>query len=1215
MGFPCKVRKLDESNISQEWDSGDKPGVSSRRVFFNEEMQSRFDLKYSVLVKWRNGMIPFSRRWWSGFSGSASGGVPLVNVKDLAYQLISDFLIERHGIAITQRMLIRNYDVLEGPAQVQLVYGAGNREKICSLPACYRVDREFSLDSATDLSSLNSRPYSQSHASIHRFCEEYLEKADRRFGFVGRIKELQFIDDWFAAPDAQNYLFVGGEAGKGKSALLVNWMHRAKHRDDVEIVFAPISTRHGTSNATYWLKHLAQRMSEITGLCLPMQSCQQDLVDVVSTSLRTWEHKSRTLLLLLDGLDENYGWQPNPAMFPQELPRAKVIVSARGLVEKGDCLGLLEETGLSSANRAARLQLNNLDHDELEQAIGHEVQSNVPALAAEAFRITDGGDPLLISLLADELESREEKSFDVDSFGDMHCNIDSFVQRWWREQQTQWDRSRLEVAKQLLGILCAALGPLSSNDLVRLLSEFQTPLWTLDEILPAMRRWIIGDDAGYSLSHPRILEYFRRSGTEKAKHLYDQRFISWGRETLELLRSESLEPSLCSPYLVKHLATHLERAPEGAQLLWMLLTAEWADACGESFQEGIPAIKRAIRSQNQSKLLRDEIPDIASEIRASLVASSFAGSNRYFSAELILVLVEKGIWSPYLAIAAASTLEATIHVHIVLELSAKLGHRPMLIHFENALERVASIESESLRTELFAKLATSAQRVEIPHSNYKNLGGLSVSEIDSSLIVLTESGDDRVAREPVRDQTDIESKLSEALSHCSIDFANVEQLMPSLSDEQLANLFGFLEGNKHTWYDLCKSSLIHALPFEMRDRIVGHILPCYGSPRDDLSGFREIVSNVAPIAEANVRWEAALLYQIDQADDFATYIECLSALVPWLSPEGQRESIESIFEVVQWGPTEEDRLSTDFQTAFGRIAPYLSQEELIKVLDFISGIDDSFAAVALLGALYRYTSEPFRSQARPSICARIEAIDTKDIAKLWWICQACTELALSLELDESRPFLRSLLLAILRDEFDDMPLQEFVIQLCKHDAIRQSLFSALYAEVKQYVVLLLHSLESAPRELERTDLALHCLINTFSIEDTQFERAFLQRLLRVLTKDEFEKLLENLTVEEHADFMTKIHSAAQLQSDTDGLFHALRQDELVNWPPPPKSNDKSNHDCFELLVTKLDQAEELGRREVIDTIRIHLPELLKFSEANEIEVIFSITSELSEWLP
>jgi len=106
-------------------------------------------------------------------------------------------------------------------------------------------------------------------------------------------------------------MLITAPAGRGKSALLVQWIESLKQRGLVaannwQLVFVPISIRVGTNRPSEFLAGLALRLAEIIGEALPQGAVHDTftLGHTVRDQLESIASSDRRMLVVIDGLDE-----------------------------------------------------------------------------------------------------------------------------------------------------------------------------------------------------------------------------------------------------------------------------------------------------------------------------------------------------------------------------------------------------------------------------------------------------------------------------------------------------------------------------------------------------------------------------------------------------------------------------------------------------------------------------------------------------------------------------------------------------------------------------------------------------------------------------------------------------------------------------------------------------------------------------------------------
>jgi hypothetical protein len=102
-------------------------------------------------------------------------------------------------------------------------------------------------------------------ARIKNFLTEYLGTPEYPVPFGGREADLTILNQWLDNPSASPYLLLAAPAGRGKSALLTRWGAQLLARDDVAVVFFPVSVRFRTNLSSVVFVALATRLAALHG--------------------------------------------------------------------------------------------------------------------------------------------------------------------------------------------------------------------------------------------------------------------------------------------------------------------------------------------------------------------------------------------------------------------------------------------------------------------------------------------------------------------------------------------------------------------------------------------------------------------------------------------------------------------------------------------------------------------------------------------------------------------------------------------------------------------------------------------------------------------------------------------------------------------------------------------------------------------------------------
>ena len=257
------------------------------------------------------------------------------------------------------------------------------------------------------LEGINLLPYDYSQR-IQNFLNEYLGDEKHPVPFGGRDDALRILDNWLT--ESTPYLLLAAPAGRGKSALLVRWLDSLKERDDLALAFVPVSIRFGTNMERVFYAALAARLVFLHGDDIPVSPETSTAIyrGLVSDYLSKPLASGRTLLVVLDGLDEAADWHAGADFMPAELPSGvRVVVSARFLAGDTASTSWLRRLNWERNGLATAPSLSPLNQDGVRDVLFKmgcpldDLSRNVD-IVAELYRLSEG-DPLLVGLYVGDL--------------------------------------------------------------------------------------------------------------------------------------------------------------------------------------------------------------------------------------------------------------------------------------------------------------------------------------------------------------------------------------------------------------------------------------------------------------------------------------------------------------------------------------------------------------------------------------------------------------------------------------------------------------------------------------------------------------------------------------------------------------------------------------------------------------------------------------------
>jgi len=563
---------------------------------------------------------------------------------------------------------------------------------------------------------------------IENFCTEYLGTAEHPVPFGGRNAELAVLTNWLDDPGSTPYLLMVAPAGRGKSTLLARWTRSLSDRNNLTVIFFPISVRFNTNLSSVVFGHLAAQLAHLHGDTAPDPNTPAEVLrGMTSVYLGREPPGQRQLLLVLDGLDEAADWQGSPDLFPlTPTPRLRVVVSARSLAGESATEGWAGRLGWHNPSLATAMEeLAPLSRDAVAEVLRNSIPmlNSFPAYAKvidELHRLSEG-DPLVLRLYVEGILAKrgDLNTLTHEELQELRPGLAAYIERWLDDQRSLWGDQpplrRLSL-QTVLSILSCALGPLSREDLLSLApEEVGMTAWTLDEDMRFLRRLVVGDGRrqGYMFSHQRLTAYFHdRLALAGEAEQWERRFLEWGRTSLRKIEKGDMAPANAPRYVVQYYGAHLERVRSSPDEMAVLATSAWQRAWEEvegsyvGFVNDVRRLWRAAENADREAVASGITPPfLGREIRCAIIQASVISLVSNIHPELFAALLDAEVWS--LAQGIARARQNPYPYGRCLMLAAVAEHlsgadRDALL--SQALEAALNIDHEQLRSELLITL-------------------------------------------------------------------------------------------------------------------------------------------------------------------------------------------------------------------------------------------------------------------------------------------------------------------------------------------------------------------------------------------------------------------------------------------------------------------------------------------------------------------------------
>ena len=581
------------------------------------------------------------------------------------------------------------------------------------------------------LDGINLLPYDYD-VRIQNFLTEYLGTDSHPVPFGGRDEALKMLDTWLA--ETTPYLLLAAPAGRGKSALLVRWLDSLKAREDLSLIFIPVSIRFGTNMESVFYAALAARLAFLHGDEVPASPETSTAVyrGLVSDYLSKPLASGRTLLVVLDGLDEAADWQAGADFMPGELPAGvRVVVSARFLAGDADStpwLGRLnwERNGLAAAPSLIPLDRAGVADVLLKMGCPLDELSRNVDIVAELYRLSEG-DPLLVGLYVGDLWAKGEEvtRLQPEDLAAIQPGYKGYFDRWWDDQKKLWKDKKPWLEKHVRAVrnlLAGALGPLFKNDFHALDSELESDY--INDALDVLQRFVIGDNDshGYTFSHPKLGQYLWDALAPIEKTKVEECFLAWSEQTLQEFidgRRDPKKKAESPAYVVRSYSAHLTRSNQPIEKWLQLINhQQWAQAwfTVEGAYGGYLQDVHRVQEQCQAFDRRSmeeysRAPCIGHKLRCALIKSSLYTLMESTPAELIPVLVKQGIWSlPQACVFIRYLSRPVARTNAIIGLAESVENK----HLTDVLEMTLGMEEDKLaRTEVLTELSKRLPEAEL----------------------------------------------------------------------------------------------------------------------------------------------------------------------------------------------------------------------------------------------------------------------------------------------------------------------------------------------------------------------------------------------------------------------------------------------------------------------------------------------------------------------
>jgi hypothetical protein len=497
---------------------------------------------------------------------------------------------------------------------------------------------------------------------IQNLVNEYISTdPSRRVPFGGRRDELLALDEWLANPQLYR-LLISAPAGRGKTALVIQWLEGLRNRSENtwEIAFIPISIRLSMNRPEVFYQALASRLGQILEAYIeaPSATPAESYYDQVARLLASPAAAKVPLLVVIDGLDEALDLNSLAGIFPVPPRRnLKVVLTARWIEDDSDAGGWLRRLTWDRGEAVTLVEPKLLNQDGIDEALTSLGRPGQTAAAISKLLQLSGGDPTLIRLyLEDIFGQKSAVSLTVEELEQIKPGFAGYFANWVKLQRQAWSTARKEGAAidenrlmQVLAVFVCAYGPLEREELAEILRNTGFEVgFDMDGLLAPLGRFLMGAPSGvgrgYVLNPPVIGSYFRHEFFLLTQlEMIRQSFSRWSREIAVRLGGGHCSPRAVPAYVLQYAARHWQDTNAPVEDFLMLVSEGWLRAW-EEFEHGYHGFARDVETVAAIAAAQHppDRPWRAWQLRCSLVSSSLGSQGQRIPGELVLACAKSG---------------------------------------------------------------------------------------------------------------------------------------------------------------------------------------------------------------------------------------------------------------------------------------------------------------------------------------------------------------------------------------------------------------------------------------------------------------------------------------------------------------------------------------------------------------------------------------------
>ncbi|WP_372364663.1 DUF4062 domain-containing protein [Candidatus Uabimicrobium sp. HlEnr_7] len=356
--------------------------------------------------------------------------------------------------------------------------------------------------------------------------EEFIN--EKLGGFVGREKDVEYLENFAQNNNRKNYLIVQAVAGTGKSALMGKFMRDQQKKSPLIAHFLSID-----GSAREVKEILFSLVDQLYSNKLLEEEPENDIKSLRSQLQETLENYKEPLVVLIDGIDEVEEDGQSLFWLPRNLPKnIRVIITTRPV----DTWQILRKYPF-----VEQKQLMVLQQQEITQIIDnymrdHKLEYNEQD--REILQKNCAGNPLYLKVGLDELRASGT------SVAQLAITVDALfhqiLNRLEEKYQQQFDNNDIPISAQeffekYLGFIAAGRAGVLEKELQDILKIGDDLLLPISK---SLSNFIITRSGFLNFFHPEFERTIKaRIGKQKMRQMHEKLAEYFNNKGLDYIRS------------------------------------------------------------------------------------------------------------------------------------------------------------------------------------------------------------------------------------------------------------------------------------------------------------------------------------------------------------------------------------------------------------------------------------------------------------------------------------------------------------------------------------------------------------------------------------------------------------------------------------------------------------------------------------------------------